>query len=251
MGPTGATLFSGFGASGNNLARRQTVDAINSATYGTVYERRFAAVQKRAILFADSVNAAIAGVPALATPFPTNNTLATQLQTVARLIAARNTLGMTRQVFFVSTGGFDTHDDLLQDQPNLFGTVSSAMAAFYNATVELGVANNVTAFTQSDFGRTLTSNGDGSDHAWGGVQMVVGGAVQGQKIYGTMPVLRINATLAADGADDVSGGRFIPTTSSDQYAATLVKWFGVNDTNLVQVAPSINNFALKNLGILG
>ena len=251
MGSTGATTFSGFGTTGTNLARKQAVDAIAGASYGTVYERRFAAVQKRAILFADSINAAIAGAPAMATVFPANNTLATQLQTVAKLIAVRDRLSMSRQVFFVSTGGFDTHNNLLTDQPTLLSTVSSAMAAFYAATVELGVASNVTAFTQSDFGRTLTSNGDGSDHAWGGVHFALGGAVLGQKIYGTMPVLRIGATLAADGADDVSGGRFIPTTSSDQYAATLSRWFGVNDTNLPLVAPSINNFATKNLGFLG
>ncbi len=250
MGPSGATTFAGFGTTGINLARKQAIDSIASASYGTVYERRFAAVQKRAVQFADTINGAIAGAPALTTVFPSNNSLATQLQTVAKLIAVRDRLSMSRQVFFVSTGGFDTHDDLLADQPTLLSTVSSAMAAFYNATVELGVANKVTAFTQSDFGRTLTSNGDGSDHAWGGVQLAVGGAVQGQKIYGTMPVLRIGATLAADGADDVSGGRFIPTTSSDQYAATLAKWFGVNDTNLALVAPSIGNFALKDLGLL-
>lgn len=251
MGASGATTFSGFGATGNSLARKQAVDAIAAASYGTVYERRFAAVQRRAIQFADTINAAIAAAPPLTTVFPTNNTLATQLQTVAKLIAVRDRLSMSRQVFFVSTGGFDTHDDLLADQPTLLTTVSSAMAAFYDATVELGVASNVTAFTQSDFGRTLTSNGDGSDHAWGGVHFALGGAVLGQKIYGTMPVLRINATLASDGADDVSGGRFIPTTSSDQYAATLARWFGVNNTNLSVVAPSIGNFATKNLGFLG
>ena len=251
LGATGATTFTGFGTSGIGLARQQALDAINSATYDTVYERGFAAVQKRATQFADLVNAAIAGAPALATVFPTNNILATQLQTVAKLIAVRDRLSMSRQVFFVSVGGFDTHTRLLADQPGLLSTVSGAMAAFYNATVELGVASNVTAFTQSDFGRTLTSNGDGCDHAWGGVQFVVGGAVRGQKFYGHMPNPRVNATLAADGADDVGGGRFIPTTSSDQYAATLSKWFGVNDTNLSAVAPSIGNFTLKDLGIFG
>ena len=251
MGSAGPTAFSGFGATGTSLARKQAIDAINAINYGTVYERRQAAVTRRALQAADNINAAIAAAPALTTVFPTNNTLATQLQTVAKMIAVRDRLGMSRQVFFVSIGGFDTHDDLLADQPTLYRNVSTAMAAFYSATVELGVANNVTAFTQSDFGRTLTSNGDGSDHAWGGVQIAVGGAVQGQKIYGTMPVLRVGATLAADGADDVSGGRFIPTTSADQYAATLAKWFGVNDTNLALVAPSLGNFALKNLGMLG
>jgi uncharacterized protein (DUF1501 family) len=108
----------------------------------------------------------------------------------------------------------------------------------------MGLENSVTLFTHSDFGRTLTSNGDGSDHAWGGVQFVVGGAVRGREIYGRYPVLTIN------GADDVGGGRMIPTTSADQYAATLARWFGVNDTNLSLVAPSIGNFAQRDLGFM-
>jgi uncharacterized protein (DUF1501 family) len=149
-------------------------------------------------------------------------------------------------VFFVSTGGFDSHDDQNQDQPNLLANISSALSRFYAATEELGVQNRVVTFTQSDFGRTLTSNGDGSDHAWGGVQLVVGGpaALNGQRIYGSYP------TLAINGPDDVGGGRLIPTTSADQYAATLAKWFGVTDGQLAQVAPSIGNFQVRDLGFL-
>ena len=244
MGATGPQTFTGFGTTGISLARRNAFTAVQNASYGTIYERGFASVQKRAVQFADRVSTAIANVPALTTVFPPGSALATQLQTVAKLIAARDQLSMTRQVFFVSTGGFDTHDDLVQDQPTLLGNISAAMTAFYNATVELGVASQVTTFTQSDFGRTLTSNGDGSDHAWGGNQLVVGGAVKGQKIYGTFPQLNIN------GPDDVGGGRLIPTTSADQYAATLAKWFGVTDAQLPQVAPSIGNFATKDLGFL-
>jgi uncharacterized protein (DUF1501 family) len=160
------------------------------------------------------------------------------------MIAVRESLGMSRQVFFVATGGFDTHDDQLQDQPGLLGNVSASLEAFHAATVELGVAERVTAFTQSDFGRTLTSNGDGSDHAWGGVQLVVGGAVKGRTLYGRYPELTIN------GADDVGGGRMIPAVSSDQYAATLAKWFGVPDADLAKIAPSIGNFAERDLGFL-
>jgi uncharacterized protein (DUF1501 family) len=110
--------------------------------------------------------------------------------------------------------------------------------------VELGVASSVTTFTQSDFGRTLTSNGDGSDHAWGGVQLVVGDAVRGRTLYGSYPTLEIG------GPEDVGGGRFIPAVSSDQYAATLAKWFGVAEAQLPIVAPSIGNFAEKDLGFL-
>ncbi|MCU0760981.1 MAG: DUF1501 domain-containing protein, partial [Steroidobacteraceae bacterium] len=116
--------------------------------------------------------------------------------------------------------------------------------SFYDALTEIGIENNVTLFTHSDFGRTLTSNGDGSDHAWGGLQLVVGGAVRGRRIYGQYPVLSIGSAL------DVGGGRIIPTTSADQYAATLASWFGVADAELVKVAPSINNFAQRNLGFM-
>jgi uncharacterized protein (DUF1501 family) len=166
------------------------------------------------------------------------------------MVAVRGTLQASRQIFFVATGGFDSHDDQVQDQPGLLANVSACLDAFYRATVEMGIAQNVTAFTQSDFGRTLTSNGDGTDHAWGGVQLVVGGAVRGRNIYGNYPVLRLGATLAADGADDVGGGRFIPTTSSDQYAATLARWFGVLDADLARIAPGIDNFTQRDLGFM-
>jgi uncharacterized protein (DUF1501 family) len=132
----------------------------------------------------------------------------------------------------------------LQDQPRLLGDVSASLSAFHAATVELGVASSVTTFTQSDFGRTLTSNGDGSDHAWGGVQFVVGDAVKGRTLYGRYPTLQI------DGPDDVGGGRMIPAVSSDQYAATLASWFGVADAQIPTIAPSIGNFAEKDLGFL-
>ena len=119
------------------------------------------------------------------------------------------------------------------------------MAAFFAATDELGVAESITSFTQSDFGRTLTSNGDGTDHAWGGVQIVAGGTVRGRELYGVYPQLEIG------GPDDVDGGRMIPTTSADQYAATLAKWFGIADSDLEIVAPNLGNFTVRDLGFLG
>jgi len=170
--------------------------------------------------------------------------LGTQLRTVARLIAVRDNLQMKRQVFFVATGGFDTHDEQNENQPGLIGGISDAISAFHAATVELGVANSVTTFTQSDFGRTLTSNGDGTDHAWGGNQLVVGGAVNGRDLYGNFPL------LAIDGPEDVGGGRMIPSTSADQYAATLARWFGIADSDLDVVAPNLANFAQRDLGFM-
>jgi uncharacterized protein (DUF1501 family) len=181
--------------------------------------------------------------------FPSSS-LGTQLNTVARLISVRDRLQMKRQVFFVAMGGFDTHDDQLQDQPALYATISQALAAFHQATAELGVADRVVSFTQSDFGRTLTSNGDGTDHAWGGVQLLLGDAVRGRAFAGQYPLLRLNARLAADGADDVGGGRFIPTLSSDQYAATLARWFGVANADIASIAPSLAAFPTQDLGLL-
>ena len=251
MGATGATTFQGHGANGTALARRNAfqaiVDAGRGSTSNTLYERSFATVQQRAVQFADLVNAALAGARNFATLPDSGVTLSSlqqQLRTVAKMIDARAGLAMSRQIFFVSTGGFDQHDDLVADQPGLLGNVSASIKSFYDALTEIGMEGSVTLFTHSDFGRTLTSNGDGSDHAWGGVQLVVGGAVRGQQIYGQYPVLSIG------GAQDVGGGRFIPTTSADQYAATLARWFGVQDADLAKVAPSIGNFAQRDLGFM-
>jgi uncharacterized protein (DUF1501 family) len=251
MGATGATTFQGFATTGTGLARRNAfqavVNASRTSTANSLYERSFATVQQRAVQFADTVNSALTGsraFVALPDSGVTLSPLQQQLRTVAKLISARTTLGMSRQIFFVSTGGFDSHDDQNEDQPGLLGNVSTSIRSFYDALTEIGIENNVTLFTHSDFGRTLTSNGDGSDHAWGGLQLVVGGAVRGRRIYGQYPVLSIGSAL------DVGGGRIIPTTSADQYAATLASWFGVADAELVKVAPSINNFAQRNLGFM-
>jgi len=176
------------------------------------------------------------------TVFPTGNSLADQLKLVARLIGARNGLGAKRQVFMVSLGGFDLHDNLISQQPVLMGRVSEAMTAFYNATVELGVANKVTAFTASDFGRTLSSNGDGSDHGWGSHHMMVGGAVRGAAFYGTAPPVSVTNTTAPQDQWHVGQGRLLPSTSVDQYAATLASWFGVADSELAGILPNLRRF---------
>ena len=243
MGPDGPVKFEGFADAGILLEQRRAFERVINASYSSIYERGFAEIQQRAVAAADLVGDAIAGAPTLITPFPVSP-LADQLRTVAQLIAARDQLQMQRQIFFVAAGGFDSHDNQNQDQPGLLGGISEAMSAFYDATVEIGAADLVTTFTQSDFGRTLTSNGDGSDHAWGGNQLVMGDAVRGRDMYGTFPTLEI------DGPDDVTGGRMIPTTSSDQYAATLARWFGIPDQELDIVAPSIDNFAVRDLGFL-
>ncbi|MCC7462356.1 MAG: DUF1501 domain-containing protein [Gammaproteobacteria bacterium] len=255
IGPTGPVEYFGLdGRDALSVARKGGFEAILGGNHTTLYERALAAVQRRALDSAQAVNAALAMARApnaapFATAFP-DSSLGIQLRTVAEMIAVRDTLQASRQIFLVATGGFDSHDDQLRDQPALLANVSACLNAFYRATAEMGVAQSVTAFTQSDFGRTLTSNGDGTDHAWGGVQLVVGGAVRGHEVYGHYPLLRLGATLAADGADDVGGGRFIPTTSSDQYAATLARWFGVLDADLVRVAPGLGNFPQHDLGFM-
>ena len=176
----------------------------------------------------------------------TGNNLAAQLLQVAKLIEARATIGLSRQIFFVSLGGFDTHSNQINTQQTLLGYVGAAMKSFYDATAALGVANNVTTFTLSDFGRTFKpAAGGGSDHAWGNHHMVMGGAVKGGAMYGTFPVQQLG------GVDDVSiEGRWLPTTSVDQYAATLATWFGVPASGLATVAPNIGAFANKNLGFV-
>lgn len=243
MGPNGPVPFTGFGDNGLLLAQKQAFESIIGQSYNSVYERAFADIQQRAVSTADSVTTAIADAPTLATSFPASS-LGTQLRTAARLIAVRESLGMERQIIFVATGGFDSHDDQNENQPGLLANIGDSLAAFHAATLELGVENQVTTFTQSDFARTLTSNGDGTDHAWGGIQLVSGGAVNGREMYGEYPSLELGSDV------DIGGGRLIPTTSSDQYAATLARWFGVNDNELNLVAPNIDNFDQSDLGFM-
>ena len=248
MGNNGPVPFTGFSSSGdpNDLffQQRLAFERVLNAEYDTIYERGYADVQRRAVETIDLVQGALddPGRQQVTTVFPQSQ-LGNQLRTVAEMIAARDTLQMERQIFFVATGGFDTHDDQVLLQPGLLGGISDAVAAFYDATIELGVSNAVTTFSMSDFGRTLTSNGDGSDHGWGGHSFVVGDAVAGQDIYGIFPDLSLGSF------DDVGGGRMIPTTSADQYAATLSRWFGVDESDMVSVAPNIGNFIQQDLGL--
>jgi uncharacterized protein (DUF1501 family) len=202
-------------------------------------------VIKRGITTQQVFQDALNNAPSLTTQFPQTG-LADQLQTIARLIAVRAALGVKRQVYFASIGGFDTHgEDQLVDQAELLGNVSDSMAAFYRATVEMGVANNVTAFTMSDFGRDFPANGNrGSDHGWGSHHVMVGGAVQGGKLYGTFPTLRVS------GPDDTTGGRWIPTTATEQFAATLARWFGLNESEIALAFPTLNRFSSGNLAFV-
>ena len=224
-----------------SAAVRGALSTLIQQSSAQTLENEYNKVTARAITAESEITSALAGVT-LATPFPGNNSLANQMKMVARLIGARNALGSKRQVFLVSLGGFDLHDNLIAQQPVLMQRLSEAMSAFYDATVELGVADKVTAFTASDFGRTLSSNGDGSDHGWGSHHLVVGGAVKGKAFYGTAPPVSITGTPAPEDQWHVGQGRLLPSTSVDQYAATLAKWFGVADNEMASVLPNITHF---------
>jgi uncharacterized protein (DUF1501 family) len=213
-------------------------------SYGNLFQSAYRDIMQRAINDNQLLQATLNGLPPLVTQFPPTD-LGAQLQMVAQLIEARQALSQQRQVFFVATGGFDTHGSQLASQGPLLQEVSDALAAFHAATVEMQVESGVTAFTASDFGRTFLSNGDGSDHGWGSHHMVVGGAVRGGRLYGTVP------TLAIDGPDDTGDGRWIPTTSVDEYSATLAKWFGVSASDMPTVFPNLGRFGHPDLGFMG
>jgi uncharacterized protein (DUF1501 family) len=217
-----------------------------------VLENEYNRVTQRSIAAEGIINGGIGATATAATantgefaPFagiPGSNSLAGQLKMVARLIAARTSLSTKRQVFFVSLGGFDLHDNLTAGHVTNMTRVSQAMTAFYQTTSNLGVASDVTAFTASDFGRTLTSNGDGSDHGWGGHHFVVGGAVKGKAFYGAPPPVSTGDGSGAEDQWHVGQGRLLPSTSVDQYAATLATWFGVEANELAGILPNLRNF---------
>jgi len=243
---TGPVAFAGiasplFGSAACSIALQSLVTAPRTHLFEAEYTR----VAKRSIDAGGVLASALAGAPAITTPFPAGNALADQLKFVARMISTAATTNTKRQVFFVSIGGFDTHDGLAAIHPGLLTTVSTALAAFYQATVELGVASQVTTFTASDFGRTLTAD-DGSDHGWGSMHFMLGGAVAGGRYYGTAPV------VANGGPDDVGQGRLLPSTGVDQYAATLGKWFGISDTDLLTVLPNLAHYdaGQRNIGFV-
>ncbi len=234
---------------------REQYDAmkgIRERSYGHVFEQEYADILNRAVANDTLLKQVLANVPNYPTEFAAStdgggrlSSVAAQLRMILRLITARQSLGMKRQIFFASLGGFDTHDDQLNDHAVLLNRLSNAVADFQNATQTLGIADKVTLFTASDFNRTYNSNGKGSDHAWGNHQIVVGGAVRGGKLYGTVPRLEIS------GPDDTgTRGSWIPTVSTDEFSATLAQWFGVTPANLPLVLPNIGRFAKPDLGFM-
>ena len=215
----------------------QLIQSPQSHVLGEAYNQ----ITRRSLAAEAQLTGALSGVT-LSTPFPADNPLADQLKMVARLIGGRASLGAKRQVFMVSLDGFDVHDTMAVRQPALLKKLSGALGAFDAALQELGMTDRVTAFTASDFGRTLSLNGDGTDHGWGSHHFVMGGGVRGQAFYGAVPPLSIGNTDAPDDQWHVGQGRLLPSTSVDQYAATLARWFGVADTELHAVLPNLRHF---------
>jgi uncharacterized protein (DUF1501 family) len=246
MDPGQPPGLDGFDASAASQARFAATQQLLTFDSGLSMVQAANLVTGQAVKFAQVLSDALKSINPLQTKFPGTD-LGQQLQQVAQVIAAQSALGVKRQIFFCAVGGFDTHANQLPQQVQLLSTVSQGMSAFYQATQELGVANQVTTFTLSEFGRTLEpGSSGGSDHAWGGHQLILGGAVKGNAVYGTFP------TLALGGPDDADqNGRWIPTTALDQYAATLATWFGVSTANLPSIFPNLVNFSTGNLGFMG
>ncbi len=211
------------------------ISSMTNKQYGDVFKDSYKGVLKRSIESNEFFNDAIADNGDLNTQF-SNTNISKDLRMVAQSIAARNTLGAKRQIYFVEMGGFDTHDDLGNQHANLLERLDTAMSEFYAATEELGVSDCVTTYTISDFARTLSSNGNGTDHAWGGNTIVMGGAVKGKEMYGEYPIIGLNTDL------ELGGGVLLPTTAADQYFAEIALWFGVSPNDLSLVLPNIGNF---------
>lgn len=203
----------------------------------------------------DLLRAALAGAPALQTPFNPDQWLDNQLRTVARLISIRQQVGMRRQLFFVELGNWDTHSNHLQQHGQQLAELGSSLFNFQRTLQELGVENSVTTFTFSEFNRTLTINGDGTDHAWAGDQIVMGGAVDGAKVHGT-PIQYTAQGIGTHWGDtlfgpyDTGAGRFVPRYSMDQYGATLARWMGIKGSDFDAIFPNLANFTQKDLGFM-
>jgi uncharacterized protein (DUF1501 family) len=223
--------------------RQATIEMMNQQQ-PHVLRQHYAQLNSDALTRSVVVREALQQAPNFSDIFPSGNTLAAQLKTVAKLISSRDTLQTNRQVFFVRMGGFDTHGDQQQLHPILLARLADAMAAFQQALDSTGDSDKVTSFTMSDFGRTLSTNGDGTDHGWAGHHLVMGGAVKGADIYGDVPQQRLG------GERDVGSGRIIPGFSNEQYFSTLAQWFGVSPAQCRLLFPNLANFNQDNLGFV-
>ncbi len=247
LSPGGSLLLSGStSTSADAIARTKALTSLLTTSEGVSLVQAANDTVAHSMADATALANALAQNGTLSTTFP-NTSIGNQLKQVAQIIQAHGSLNMRRQIFFCSLGGFDTHTDQINQHNTLYPQLGPAMAAFYNATQTLGLAQNVTTFTESDFSRTFqATSGNGSDHGWGGNHLVLGGAVKGGQVFGAFP----NFTLG--GPDDTdTRGRWIPTLSIDQYGSTLSSWFGVPDAALAAIFPNLANFKTKSIGFLG
>lgn len=264
LGSEGVNLIDQYDASGGpifNAARRAVLDDLLADGYDSPFMQGYANTVQRSLAVGEDLAGFLDG-PAgqLQTVFPAGNSLASQLAIVARMIkVSRDSLGAQRQVYYVRFGSFDLHNGMfdaggsLTDSGHgaLLTTVNQALGAFWSALGEIGAREAVTTFSMSEFARTLSGNGNGSDHAWGGNQFVFGGAVNGGRLYGRYPRLAINANDDAAMEWSFNRGQYIPTTSLEQYGATLSRWMGVNDnTALNALFPRLPEFGSNDLGFM-
>jgi uncharacterized protein (DUF1501 family) len=238
--------LNGFYGSNDDNNRLAALQSLLTFDTGMSLIQAASTTTTNAIQDSKTLAAALATGKPLATQFPANSYLSSQLQQVAQIIAVRGSLGIQRQIFLVQLGGFDTHSDQLPQQDSLYADLDGSLGAFYQATKELGVQSQVTTFTLSDFSRTFQPDStSGSDHAWGSHHLIMGAGVTGGDFYGTFP------NQALGGPDDATGeGRWVPTTSLDQYAATLAQWFGVAAADLPTIFPNLTNFTTPTLNML-
>ncbi|HEY2394446.1 MAG TPA: DUF1501 domain-containing protein [Rudaea sp.] len=253
-GPVGLGGYNGsIGA-----AKMNALSDLLGQTYPDPLSRNYQSTLKNSLDWYQTLNTALKGATDVSANFPAKgvNSVADAMQEIAKIISVRTALGAKRQIFFVSFGSFDTHDGQLDTntgQPHLFATISQALGSFYAATKQLGVENSVTSFTFSEFARTLNSNGDGTDHAWGGIQLAVGGSVLGKKLY-SAPMASGHGYFpdqTLDGPDCLARGQMIPSVSCDQYSATLAKWLGVDSCDIGTIFPYVGAFPTADLGFLG
>jgi len=228
-----------------NILRTQALNTMMERDYEDVFKNTYINTVKASNESSIEFQEAIDAVSEFATVIPEGNSLAEQLRMVAKTIAARDTLGFQRQVFFVEASGWDHHNELLISHADLLQEFNEALGYFNDLTEELGVLDNVTTFSISDFGRTLSSNGNGTDHAWGGNVMVMGGAVNGKDMYGSYPSLDLASDLSL-----YDRGILIPTTPIDKYFAELATWFGVSATDVNMIFPNLANFDDTPLGFM-